>query len=290
MAPADPQLEYLERCVRIAQGLQESAGFEHVLILLIRKEEAAAVHILQDRSAWWGSTHRRDEIDGLAGLARSVRSPAEEDVTASAVAFDPSLSHTSAKTLLSGVLWSLAEPVDCEAAVLLARDVGDAPAWLAARYEPTRVQFTETPADAFNRELVRLHEFADESFEGDEIPKPSLRAAEAGAAYELDLSSEATEVFEQQMEAFVEKFGREPGPTDPIFFDPESDTPQPLSPEKIADLEAQLAEHGFDQEWFLRNQAKLEESGQLHREGRGLGRNDPCWCGSGKKFKRCHGA
>jgi len=21
-----------------------------------------------------------------------------------------------------------------------------------------------------------------------------------------------------------------------------------------------------------------------------LGRNDPCWCGSGKKFKRCHGS
>jgi uncharacterized protein YecA (UPF0149 family) len=21
-----------------------------------------------------------------------------------------------------------------------------------------------------------------------------------------------------------------------------------------------------------------------------LGRNDPCWCGSGKKFKQCHGA
>ena len=21
-----------------------------------------------------------------------------------------------------------------------------------------------------------------------------------------------------------------------------------------------------------------------------LGRNDPCWCGSGKKIKRCHGA
>jgi len=20
------------------------------------------------------------------------------------------------------------------------------------------------------------------------------------------------------------------------------------------------------------------------------GRNDPCWCGSGKKFKKCHGA
>jgi preprotein translocase subunit SecA len=21
-----------------------------------------------------------------------------------------------------------------------------------------------------------------------------------------------------------------------------------------------------------------------------LGRNDPCWCGSGRKFKKCHGA
>ncbi len=25
-------------------------------------------------------------------------------------------------------------------------------------------------------------------------------------------------------------------------------------------------------------------------EAKNLGRNDPCWCGSGKKFKRCHGA
>jgi preprotein translocase subunit SecA len=25
-------------------------------------------------------------------------------------------------------------------------------------------------------------------------------------------------------------------------------------------------------------------------EARDIGRNDPCWCGSGKKFKRCHGA
>jgi len=24
-------------------------------------------------------------------------------------------------------------------------------------------------------------------------------------------------------------------------------------------------------------------------QGKKLGRNDPCWCGSGKKYKRCHG-
>jgi len=25
-------------------------------------------------------------------------------------------------------------------------------------------------------------------------------------------------------------------------------------------------------------------------DGEKVGRNDPCWCGSGKKYKRCHGA
>ena len=25
-------------------------------------------------------------------------------------------------------------------------------------------------------------------------------------------------------------------------------------------------------------------------ERENVGRNDPCWCGSGKKFKKCHGA
>ena len=25
-------------------------------------------------------------------------------------------------------------------------------------------------------------------------------------------------------------------------------------------------------------------------ENESIGRNDPCWCGSGKKYKKCHGA
>ncbi len=29
---------------------------------------------------------------------------------------------------------------------------------------------------------------------------------------------------------------------------------------------------------------------QVVKEHRDIGRNDPCWCGSGKKFKKCHGA
>jgi preprotein translocase subunit SecA len=27
----------------------------------------------------------------------------------------------------------------------------------------------------------------------------------------------------------------------------------------------------------------------LKKEGEKIGRNEPCWCGSGRKFKQCHG-
>jgi len=35
------------------------------------------------------------------------------------------------------------------------------------------------------------------------------------------------------------------------------------------------------------NDASVET---VRREGRKVGRNDPCPCGSGKKYKKCHGA
>ncbi|TML69628.1 MAG: preprotein translocase subunit SecA [Actinobacteria bacterium] len=35
--------------------------------------------------------------------------------------------------------------------------------------------------------------------------------------------------------------------------------------------------------------AELPQQHQVVNEHRDIGRNDPCWCGSGKKFKRCHG-
>jgi preprotein translocase subunit SecA len=34
----------------------------------------------------------------------------------------------------------------------------------------------------------------------------------------------------------------------------------------------------------------LQTTAQAVNEHKDIGRNDPCWCGSGKKFKRCHGA
>ena len=36
-----------------------------------------------------------------------------------------------------------------------------------------------------------------------------------------------------QREAFQKKFGRDPGPGDSVFFDPDADTPTPMTPDRI---------------------------------------------------------
>jgi preprotein translocase subunit SecA len=49
-------------------------------------------------------------------------------------------------------------------------------------------------------------------------------------------------------------------------------------PQARADAEAEPA-----QPMPVVEQRRVDETEQI-------GRNDPCWCGSGKKYKKCHGA
>ena len=46
----------------------------------------------------------------------------------------------------------------------------------------------------------------------------------------------------EQRREFVKKFGREPGPDDPLLFDPHQDTPQPLSGSTIIEYEKKIVE------------------------------------------------
>ena len=46
---------------------------------------------------------------------------------------------------------------------------------------------------------------------------------------------------EQQRRWFRQKFGRDPGPGDPVFFDPDADTPQRLDGRLISDAAAEAA-------------------------------------------------
>jgi len=55
----------------------------------------------------------------------------------------------------------------------------------------------------------------------------------------------------------------------------------------VADIRAGLADHLLDVRayWFERSRPET-----VKREAPKVGRNDPCPCGSGKKYKNCHGA
>ena len=54
-----------------------------------------------------------------------------------------------------------------------------------------------------------------------------------GKRKEIPMSEELAQAMNQQLQMFRQKFGRDPGPEDPIFFDPDADTPVPMPVEKI---------------------------------------------------------
>jgi hypothetical protein len=62
-----------------------------------------------------------------------------------------------------------------------------------------------------------------------QAPTPSER-------FILNMPAPAREGFLQQKEKFREKFGRDPRPTDPAFFDPNSDVPEPISEEEFLNI------------------------------------------------------
>ena len=57
----------------------------------------------------------------------------------------------------------------------------------------------------------------------------------------INLDKEAKESVEQLIKLFREKFGRDPGPEDPLVFDPDADTPQPMPEGKMESIMGDIA-------------------------------------------------
>ena len=78
--------------------------------------------------------------------------------------------------------------------------------------------------------------------------------------------NEGYTMFEELMHSIWEEFSK-------LIFHVEVD---------IAPAEAEYAEEVFEAPPPVQQRVLSEEET--------VGRNDPCWCGSGKKFKKCHGS
>jgi preprotein translocase subunit SecA len=69
---------------------------------------------------------------------------------------------------------------------------------------------------------------------------------------------------------------------------PESALPRQQEP-AAEELDFRHEEVSALQEGEPAGQAAEEREQPFVREGRKIGRNEPCPCGSGKKYKQCHG-
>ncbi len=64
----------------------------------------------------------------------------------------------------------------------------------------------------------------------------------------ISMTPELEEELKEQRKKFIKKFGREPGPDDPLFFDPDADTPQPYPEKKFTEtIIASMREAGLDE-------------------------------------------
>ena len=64
----------------------------------------------------------------------------------------------------------------------------------------------------------------------------------------ISIDHETSEIIAQQKKLFGQKFGREPGPEDPLFFDPGVATPQFLSVESQEEVWKSLLQAAGDSE------------------------------------------
>jgi hypothetical protein len=74
----------------------------------------------------------------------------------------------------------------------------------------------------------------------------------------IKVTPETIAIFQVQLELFRKKFGRDPGPEDPVFFDPRCDMPTPILKSELkeslrkacektgVDYRSALASFGFD--------------------------------------------
>ena len=65
------------------------------------------------------------------------------------------------------------------------------------------------------------------------VNKKRRSRSEAAGKHGVTMSPELQEVLFKQREAFVQKFGREPGLTEPVFFDPSADDSQLLDADEV---------------------------------------------------------
>jgi hypothetical protein len=223
-------MDYLTSSAHLLQTFAREVGFDHVALLVERENERGVLHITVDGSAWAGSMDELLFTLIVHALDFGESEPQQIDESGPKLV-DEGLGMLTATTL---------EGLDAKQAVLLVRWSDDYSFswWHADRDRVVRAQ--QVP-NSMSKVLLDINDVADTPLgQGDfEKPDPDVRFSRGMVQFSDQPSEEGlVEILDLQREAFREKFGRDPGPEDPVFFDPEADEPRPPSQQQIEQLEA----------------------------------------------------
>jgi hypothetical protein len=233
------------------QSFAREAEFDHVVLLVEREEEAFVIHVTVDGSVWAGPV---EEL-GVAVMVQAFNPDVAENFSPVEPEDATTLGDALGMTAVSTREWMAAKQV-----VLLVRSAADFSfSWWHVAEDATRV--ADQPANSLSPVLLDLDEIAVSALEPGQFekPDPDVRFS-AGVVHEM--SEEEATLLRALRENFREKFGRDPGPDDPVFFDPEADQPRPLPQAKI-DQMVSLAEELGATDYSKRGAREKIRSGRV---------------------------
>jgi len=244
---------WLALTARLLQSFAREGVYDHVALLVQRRLEAFVIHVTVDGSAWVGS------IDDLMVQVLVGSFDLRQGEVVSAVPSD------QPKTMgdgLASVAADTFEYLNAKQVLLLVRS-GKSFSFMWWHVTPERMLTADAPSDSLSAVLLELDRTASSPGVGalPEKPDPDVRFS-AGVVHMLTDDERAS--MEAQLEAFREKFGRDPKPEDPIFFDPEADEPELMSREKFGRIVAMAEEFGAT-EYSKRMAAAKVRAGMVAR-------------------------
>jgi hypothetical protein len=244
---------WLTSTARLLQSFAKQGIYDHVALLVQRKLEAFVIHVTVDGSAWVGL------IDDLAIQVTIGAFDLGEGEVVSGASSDPPKSMGDGLAMVAGDTF---ESLDAEQVLLLVRS-GEDYSFMWWHVTAERTLTADAPSDSLSDVLLELDRVATRPDAGalSEKPDPDVRFS-AGVIYAMTEDERAS--LEAQLEAFREKFGRDPKPGDPIFFDPEADEPE-LMPKEKFDRIGMLAEEFGATEYSKRMAAAKVRAGMVAR-------------------------
>jgi HEPN domain-containing protein len=216
-------------------------GLDHLALLVERERETGVVHVTLDGSAWVGATTRLILAMLVMDLDMEGGEPLDMSKQKDILQAGPG-EVVELRAGLASIAHNAPSALDAKQVLILGR-LGDDYSFTWAHVTPEGVVAKDDPPDSLSKVLLGIDEIAIEPVGGGVFDKPDPDVRFSGGTT-VHLTEMEVDFFKQLQQDFREKFGRDPGPDDPVFFDPDANEPRPMSDKQIAQISALAEELG----------------------------------------------